>query len=164
MRTVLLIAAAVSPLVLSTLYMDGQATANHQGFDSPNARRSQNVEIAPNDSSLSQAEISPNSNALIPSEPASESFPAQEKQFNPAPLDESRGSGRLQVTIQACNGKPGHANFWAGDQTVGIISSGTVVELTGKESGEWVEAIAVYWPNDKTIQQTGKFWIHRCWT
>ena len=127
-------------------------------FPSPTVRRSQNIEISPKrpfpNTERTSPQIFPSSHSISESEI---------KQFHPISLKDGRGSGREKLTISSCNGQPGNANFRAGNEVIGIISSGTVVELTGEESGEWVEAIAAYWPTNRAIRETGKFWINRCW-
>ena len=48
--------------------------------------------------------------------------------------------------MSQCGTQAGNANLRAGDDVIGIISSGTVVDLTGKTSGEWLEVSGGYWP------------------
>ena len=69
----------------------------------------------------------------------------------------------FQLVINVCGNRAGNANLRAGEDVIGIISSGTVVNLTGKTSGEWVEVSGAYWPTGAEHPTTGTGWVHKCW-
>lgn len=69
----------------------------------------------------------------------------------------------FQLEISACGNQSGNANLRVGDSVIGIISAGTIVDLTGSVSGEWVEVLGVHWPIGENYSITGAGWIHKCW-
>lgn len=134
---------SVAPMIVTASIIDGQNKAA-QGFNEPTARRSQNVEIAPN--LLAGALVNPT---------------PQVQQITPSPASSEPS---FQLTIHSCGGQIGDANFRSAPRMVSqsaksdpliqsVIPYQSVVELTGHFSGEW---IGVRWNG-----ATG--YIHRCW-
>ena len=138
-RMLMLLGVFVVPMIVTASIIDGQNKAA-QGFNDPTARRSQNVEIAP-----------AVEDAIAPSSPTV-----------PTP-DPVEPEPSFQLVISQCGNQTGNANLRSGDDVIGIISSGTIVDLTGKTSGEWVEVSGSHWPTGENHPATGTGWIHECW-
>ena len=124
-----------------------QHNRSDQQWDTSTARRSQNVEIA----------------STFPTD-----FPTQistsidiQPQPPPSTIDISEPS--FQFVIQSCGSQAGNANLRVGSDVIGIISAGTVVELTGNVSGDWIEVFGPYWPTGADHPTTGPGWVHNCW-
>lgn len=133
-RFLLLLSAVIGPIIVTSSIVDRQNEVA-QTYDKSTARRSQNVEIAPS----TERAIT----ALSPTLPTS------------APS--------FSLEISHCADQPGNANLHNGDQVIGIISSGTTVNLTGNVEGEWVEVSGSHWPTGENHPTTGTGWIHQCW-
>lgn len=138
-RMLMLLGVSVVPMVVTASIIDGQNKVA-QGFDEPTARRSQNVEIAPSPQ-YAIAPPSPTARGPDPVEPEPE----------------------FQLAINTCGSQAGNANLRVGDDVIGIISAGTVVDLTGNVSGEWIEVSGAHWPIGANHPINGAGWIHECW-
>ena len=124
-----------------------QHNSSAQQWDTSTARRSQNVEIASTFPTNFPKQI-PNSIDIQPQPP-------------PSTVDISEPS--FQFVIQACGSQTGNANLRAGSDVIGIISAGTVIDLTGNVSGDWIEVFGTYWPTGAEHPTTGPGWVHNCW-
>ena len=138
MRLLLLLSAVISPILVTTSIVDRQNEVA-QTYNQSTVRRSQNIEIAPSTESAIAA-LSPTISTPTPT--SAPSFPLE---------------------ISHCASQPGNANLHNGDQVIGIISSGTTVNLTGNVVGEWVEVSGSHWPTGANRPTTGTGWIHQCW-
>ena len=124
-----------------------QHNSSTRQWDTSTARRSQNVEIA--------STFPTNFPAKIPT--------AIDTQPQPPPSTVDISEPSFQFVIQSCGSQAGNANLRAGSDVIGIISAGTVVDLTGNVSGEWIEVFGSYWPTGADHPTTDPGWVHNCW-
>lgn len=139
----MLLGVSVAPMLVTASIIDGRNKAA-QGFNEPTARRSQNVEIAPR----------PADSYMFPTAPQGQIISVRTKP----------DSALEQLVIERCGGQAGNANFRSSPSMVSqsqdvdpnivtVISQYSVVEVTGRASGQWMEVV---------YGGVGG-WINQCW-